>query len=355
MKILHLIFSLEVGGSESMMVDIANKQAINDDVYVYIVNFAYNQILLNSFDKKIKIHLFNRKEGSKNPLKIIEINSAILKLRPDIIHCHDSDINKILFIHSFIKTLLTIHAIDLPLVRVSKFNKVIAISSAVKEHLLGKGVKNVSVNYNGIDTSAIQYKREQANNKVFRIIQVSRLNHSIKGQHILLEALSQLIKIHNITNFHIDFIGEGESLSFLKDLVSKYKLDDKVTFLGIKDRSFIYSNLKEYDLLVQPSIIEGFGLTVAEGMAAKIPVLVSANDGPMEIIQNGKYGFYFKKEDANDCANQIKDIMSSTEKVSQITESAYQYCLSNFDINKTAENYCKEYQNTVNEIESIYE
>ena len=348
MKILHLIFSLNVGGSESMMVDIANRQASNNDVYVYIVNSAYNQILLNNFNKKIKINLFNRKEGSKNPFKIIEINSAILKIKPDIIHCHDTDINKILFIHPFIKTLLTVHAINLPLVRISKFNKIVAISSAVKEHLLVKGLKNISINYNGIDTSAIHSKKKQTNHQELRIIQVSRLDHLIKGQHILLEALSQLVKTHNITNFHVDFIGEGNSLSYLKELVINYKLEEKVSFLGIKDRLYIYSNLKNYDLLVQPSLIEGFGLTVAEGMAAKIPVLVSANDGPMEIIQNGKYGFYFKKEDANDCANQIKDIMLSTEKVSQITESAYQYCLNNFDINKTAENYCKEYQNTIN-------
>jgi glycosyltransferase involved in cell wall biosynthesis len=347
MKILHLIFSLNIGGSESMMVDIANRQIIHNDVYVYIVNSMYNKILLNSLNKKIKIHLFNRKEGSKNPLKIIEINSAILKIKPDIIHCHDSDINKILFIHPFIKTLLTVHAIDLPLVRAAKFNKIIAISSAVKKYLLGIGLKNISVNYNGIDTSAIQYKKAQINNEVFRIIQVSRLNHIIKGQHILLEALSLLIKIHKITNFHVDFVGEGQSLSFLEKSVTKYELENKVSFLGIKDRSFIYSNLRNYDLLVQPSIIEGFGLTVAEGMAAKIPVLVSANDGPMEIIQNGKYGFYFKKGDASDCANQIIDIISSTEKTKQITEKAYQYCLSNFDINETAENYCKEYQNVI--------
>lgn len=348
MKILHFIFSLNVGGSESMMVDIANRQVTNNDVYVYIVNSAYNQILLDSFNEKIKIHLFNRKEGNKNLFKIIEINSAVYKLKPDIVHCHDADINKILFIHPFIKTLLTVHAIDLPLVRISKFNKIVAISSAVKEHLLVKGLKNVSVNYNGIDISAIQYKREQVNRQEFRIIQVSRLDHIIKGQHILLEALSLLIKTHKTTNFHIDFIGEGKSLSYLKELVTKYELEDKVSFLGIKDRSYIYSNLKNYDLLVQPSIIEGFGLTVAEGMAAKIPVLVSANDGPMEIIQNGKYGFYFKKENANDCAIQIKDIMSSTEEINLITESAFQYCLSNFDINKTAENYCKEYQNIIN-------
>lgn len=344
MKVLHLIFSLNIGGSESMMVDIANRQIVNNDVYVYIVNSAYNQILLDSFNDNIKIHLFNRKEGSKNPFKILEINWAIYKLKPDIVHCHDADINKIFFIHPFIKTLLTVHAIDLPLIRISKFNKIVAISSAVKEYLLKRKVTNVSVIYNGVETSTIDSKKDQIAHKPFKIVQVGRLNHCIKGQHILIEALMLLITKHKISDIHLDFIGEGSSFSFLKDLVNKYELADKVTFHGIKDRSFIYSNLKNYDLLVQPSIIEGFGLTVVEGMSAKIPVLVSKNDGPMEIIQNGKYGFYFEKENATDCANQIRKIIISREKVNQIVENAYEYCLKNFDIDKTVEKYFMEYQ-----------
>ncbi|SHE35357.1 Glycosyltransferase involved in cell wall bisynthesis [Bacteroides luti] len=347
MKILHLIFSLEIGGAESMMVDIANRQVVNNDVYVYIINSTYNKSLLNSLDKNIKIHLFNRKEGSKNLFKITEINYKILKLKPDITHCHNSDINKILFIHSFTRTLLTIHAIGLPLVRVFKFNKVVAISLAVKEHLLKNGLKDILVNYNGININTIQRKVKLENSNVYKIIQVSRLDHLIKGQDILLKALNLLNKEHKIENVHIDFIGEGDSLTYLKKIVSKYELEDKVTFLGIKDRSYIYSNIKNYDLLVQPSIIEGFGLTVAEGMAAKIPVLVSANDGPMEIIRNGEYGFYFKKGDAVDCANQIKNIIESNKEINRIVENAYQHCIDNFDINKTVDNYIKEYQNII--------
>lgn len=89
MKILHLIFSLNIGGAESMLVDIANYQAYNNDVYVYIINSEYNQILLNSFNSKVNIRLFNRKVNSKNLIKIIEINNAILQFNPEIIHCHD--------------------------------------------------------------------------------------------------------------------------------------------------------------------------------------------------------------------------------------------------------------------------
>jgi len=344
MKILHLIFSLNIGGAESILVDIANYQAYNNDVYVYIINSEYNQILLNSFNSKVNIRLFNRKVNSKNLIKIIEINNAILQFNPEIIHCHDSNIINFLFVSYFYKTLLTVHDINLPLIGIKRYNKVIAISSTVKKHLLNRKIENISIVYNGINISMIKCKTSRHSSDIFKIIQVSRLDHLKKGQHILLEALYILIHEYGIENFHLDYVGEGNSLIFLRNLVTKYNLDNKVTFVGLKDRSYIYSNLMNYDLLVQPSIFEGFGLTVSEGLAAKIPVLVSANDGPMEIIQNGKYGFYFKKEDVNDCAKQIKEIMSCPEKVNLIRECAYKYCLSNFDISITAENYYKEYK-----------
>jgi glycosyltransferase involved in cell wall biosynthesis len=348
MKILHLIFSFQLGGAESMLIDIANRQALYNDVYVFIINNDYNRTLLENFNKEVKVHLFNRKVNSKNLFKIVEINSGVLKLKPEIIHCHDSNIVRFLFVHCLFKTILTVHDVNLPLIGIRKYNKVIAISSTVKEHLIERNICNISIIYNGINLSKIKCKNVQQYHNIFRFIQVSRLDHLKKGQHILLKALHILICKYNCPNFHIDFVGEGNSLDYLQNLVSKYNLDEKVSFLGLKDRPYVYSHLSDYDLLIQPSIFEGFGLTVVEGMAAKIPVLVSANDGPMEIIQNGKYGFHFKKGDASDCANQIKTIIESKGKVSKITECAYKYCLNNFDIDKTSENYCKEYQNTIN-------
>lgn len=349
MKILHLIFSFNVGGAESMLVDIANRQALNNDVYVYVINSMYDQDMIDAFDKMITVHLFNRKVGSKNIFKIMKINFDILKLNPDIIHCHDSNIIDMLFVHNLFKTVLTVHALNLALKGIEKYNQVIAISETVKEHLIKRKIANVFSVYNGIDTSLIKPKNKQCNCDVFNMVQIGRLDHQNKGQHILIKALHELKK-SNISNFHVDFIGEGDSLVFLQDLVSKLNLEDNVTFLGIKKRSYIYSHLKEYDLLIQPSIFEGFGLTVAEGMAANLPVLVSANDGPLEIINYGQYGYYFNKEDITDCANKIKWIMNSPNEVYEKSAKGYEYAVRMFDINDTVSNYQKIYTKNNNHI-----
>lgn len=343
MTILHIIFSFDLGGAETILIDIANRQTLNNSVYVYIINNKYNKDLLGKFNDDVKVHLFNRKVGSKNIFKIFEINSKVLILNPDIIHCHDSNIICLMFFNYFYKTILTVHGIDLTLVGIKKYKRVIAISSAVKDNLSRNEISKVTVVYNGIDISSIQPKIEQQYHKPFRMVQVSRLDHLIKGQHILLAALQQLIIKYEITDFHIDFIGEGNSLSFLQELVVKYNLENKVSFLGLKNRSYIYSHLKEYDLLIQPSISEGFGLTVVEGMVAKLPVLVSSNNGPIEIIKNGQCGFFFKKEDFLDCTEKIKKIIESPSEVHKVAISGYWHAIENFNIDNTVVNYQKEY------------
>ena len=86
----------------------------------------------------------------------------------------------------------------------------------------------------------------------------------------------------------VAFIGEGDSRTFLEKMSADLNVADRVDFLGLKDRDYIYQHLCDYDLMCHPSRFEGFGLTVAEGMVAKLPVLVATGDGPYEIIGQGK-------------------------------------------------------------------
>jgi glycosyltransferase involved in cell wall biosynthesis len=50
-------------------------------------------------------------------------------------------------------------------------------------------------------------------------------------------------------------------------------------------------------------------------MHAKISVLVSDIDGPLEIISNGKYGFILKTGESNNCANKIYEISNDIKLI----------------------------------------
>jgi hypothetical protein len=89
MKIVHIIFALQTGGSETMLVDIVNEQVLKVDVNLVIINDSYNKELVQQIDNKVKVYFINRKEGSRNPFSVIKLNALLYYLNADIIHCHN--------------------------------------------------------------------------------------------------------------------------------------------------------------------------------------------------------------------------------------------------------------------------
>lgn len=337
MRIAHIIFSLNIGGAETMLVDIVNEQVKSEQVSLLILNDQYNSTLVSRIDQSVNIVFIGRPEGSRNPWFIAKLNFILFNLSPDVVHCHNH--NAIRLVWFKLNTVFTAHTSGIPVNNLSRYNKIFAISKSVKNDLVSRGASGeIVVVYNGIHCGLIQPK-ENYSVSLFRIIQIGRLDHNIKGQDILLKALHSLVYRHGIKDISVDFIGEGTSYNYLKQLVNDYKIENHVHFLGLKDRDYIYKHLKDYNLLVQPSLIEGFGLTIAEAMAAKVPVLVSDIDGPMELIDNGKYGIYFKSGSFVSCANSIKEIIGNYQSKILKAQLAYGYCINTFGVSSTAEKY----------------
>ena len=156
------------------------------------------------------------------------------------------------------------------------------LDSRVKR-TLGQGFDS-KVIYNGIHFDQVATS-PHAMGQTCHIVNVGRLQND-KGQKVLVEA-AKILKKQGDIHFTIDFIGGGENETSLKELVNAYNLNDEIHFLGFKSREYVYENLCQYDLYVQPSIFEGFGLTLAEAIAAEVPVITSDLEGPVEVIAGG--------------------------------------------------------------------
>ena len=343
MKILHLIYSFNTGGSETMLVDIANEQVKQAEVSIVVINRIYNETLLNKIDKRVKVYLINRTESSKNPFSALKLNIILMILNAEVLHCHNHNIIPILLPWLRGKSVLTLHCLGIPSKYLGKYHQLFAISESVRKDVISRTNINSTVVYNGISTNAIVTKQDYSVKNYFRIVCVGRLEHNLKGQHLVLEAL-HLLNEKGFSNIRLDLIGSGSSDEYLKEMTTIYELTEQVSFLGLKDRDYIYVHLKDYDLLVQPSLFEGFGLTVAEGMAAKVPVLVSNVEGPMEIIGKGKYGFHFEAGNAKKLAESIQHISKyNSDLLKMGANEAFLHVIENFDIKSTASKYLQNY------------
>lgn len=346
MKVVHLIFSFNTGGSETMLVDIVDEQINQAEISLIIINKKYNIELIHKIDKRVNVFFIDRTESSINPFPIIRLNVLLLKMNADVLHCHHHNISPLLVPSLKKKAVLTIHDVGVDTKYFARYKKLFAISKTVKNDIQVRSGINAVLVYNGICLNKVLKKDYTNINNLFKIIIVSRLDHKKKGQHFAIEAL-QILNRKGISNIRLDLIGTGNSKQYLTELTSKYGLNEQVFFLGLRDRDYIYSHLKDYDLLLQPSLYEGFGLTVVEGMAAKVPVLVSNIDGPREIIENEKYGFQFSSGDINNLADTIISIyhkyMLQDQLLLKVVDTAYEHAKKNFDISITAENYLENY------------
>ncbi|SJL29870.1 glycosyltransferase [Porphyromonas gingivalis] len=351
MKIVHCIYSFNVGGAETMLVDIVNEQVASHDVTLIIVNDSYSQILLDQIDRRVSIIRIKRKAGSLNPWSFIHLNYILYTGKYDIIHLHSPSLSRVLLGTMKSKIVYTTHCLGVDIKDILRGGHVFAISESVRNDLLvrGQGIINadrIVVVPNGVRFDAIRSRIEYRSSHRFSIINVARLDSELKGQDILIRAIA-LLKNRGIEHLCVDFIGEGRSRELLENLSEDLDVSEQVRFLGLKDREYIYQHLCEYDLMCHPSRFEGFGLTVAEGMAAKLPVLVATGDGPYEIIGQGKYGFSFENGSVESCADMLQYIVEHYDEALQKVEQSYEHIETNYSLRKMVAEYFEEYQNAL--------
>lgn len=345
MKIVHLTYTMAYGGIETMLVNIANVQAQKEQVYIVLINDKYELPLLRTLDKRVTFINVGRPVGSKNPWYIFKLNLMLKKISPDIVHVHHPGIVRFMLpqMKYFAKIVFTMH--DIPVKEdlnyLYKYKTVYAISQSVQESLSKIGIVSEVIT-NGIRPDKFEKRDIYNKHSIFRMVQIGRLYHEKKGQDFMIEVCAYLYK-HEYRKFHLDFIGDGDSLEYLQDKVKRYQLEDYITFVGAKEQSYIYANLKNYDLFLQPSRREGFGLTVAEAMAAKVPVLVSEQEGPLEIIDNGKYGFFFPVDNVKACAEKILQI-SNLQNLNPLLNLALKRVEEHYNVKNTAIKYLNCYK-----------
>ena len=345
MKIIHLTYTMTYGGIETMLVNIANVQAQTDQVYIVLINDKYELPLLQTLDKGVSFVNIGRPVGSKNPWFLFKLNLMLRKISPDFIHIHHPGIIRFMIppMYRAAKIVFTMHDIPVKgdLDYLLKYKTVYAISKSVKDSLSKIGIESEVVT-NGILPDKFEKKENYHKHSTFRMVQIGRLSHEKKGQDFMIDVCTYLYH-RDYRNFHLDFIGDGGSYEYLQDKMKKAQLENNITFLGAKEQSYIYANLKNYDLFLQPSRREGFGLTVAEAMAAKVPVLVSEQEGPLEIIDNGKYGYYFVVDDVKDCVDKIIQI-SNRQDLNPLLDVALKRVEENYNVRNTATKYLSCYR-----------
>lgn len=149
-----------------------------------------------------------------------------------------------------------------------------------------------------------------------------------KRLDILLEALS-LLRDRNI-DFEAILIGEGPEKDELLNRVKTLSLEGRVKFLDLMSQEELnrYYNLSQ--VVVLPSLNEGFGLVLVEAGLCKKPVVGTDSGGIPDIIEDRVNGLLVPPEDHLALARAIEEILSDENLASRLGQNAYEQVWKNF-------------------------
>ncbi|MFA6134152.1 MAG: glycosyltransferase [Phycisphaerae bacterium] len=131
-----------------------------------------------------------------------------------------------------------------------------------------------------------------------------------KGIDTLLEAWSGLIAGSSVTRLII--AGDGPRRSRVENVAVHGRGRWRIKYLGfVRD---VRGLLSAADMLVMPSMWEGFGLTAAEAMAAGLPVIATDVPGLRDVIDDGVTGVLVPREDAVALASTVAALAADGDK-----------------------------------------
>lgn len=343
MKICHVTWTLCYGGIETMLVNIANEQArLGHEVHIIVVNDLSSGVVAK-LSHDVILHHLSRPLGSHNPWYILKLNLRLIQIRPDIIHLHSVKLLGYIPMRFFCgKVCATHHTTYLESDRrdLCRVPVLFTISEAAAKSIEENTGRVATVIDNGILTKSFRLKTDYTHQgRTFRIVQVGRMLETVKGQDIMLRATKLLID--EGVDLCVDFYGYGPDFQKIKELAAELELTDVCRFMGAVPADEISQILADYDLLVQPSRREGFGLTVVEAMAAGLPVLTSDLPAMYDLLDHGRLGLLFSSGDINDCVRAVKEAVESN--LSVMAEAAMEMVCRKYDVKATVARYVEHY------------
>jgi len=168
-----------------------------------------------------------------------------------------------------------------------------------------------------------------------------------KGARYLIEAMSLL---RDDTDLKLTFVDKPKgSLMMVPSLVRKYGLGTRVTFTGRVPREQLVRLYNRAQILVSPSLYEGFGLPAAEAQSCGTPVVSTTAGALPEVVGHGETGILVPPGDAPALADAIRRLMADADLRKRMGAAGRERMTSRFTWRETARKTVELYEEVLSQ------
>ncbi|MBA3723668.1 MAG: glycosyltransferase [Candidatus Levybacteria bacterium] len=214
---------------------------------------------------------------------------------------------------------------------------VVTVSASSQSDIFNLGFTNagnIAIIPNGVDSALfVDYPKTEYPSYIY----LGRLKE-YKNVDVAITAFSKVLKIHKNAVFSI--VGTGECYPVLQQLVIDLGIQDSVIFHGRVSEEEKARLLAQSWVAIQPSQMEGWGITVIEANAAGTPVIASRVNGLQDSVLDQQTGILVEVGDVAGFAIAMRKIVDDDLFRINLAHGAKQWA-GNFNWNKSADDFYK--------------
>lgn len=325
MKVMHINAGNEYGGGLSHIISLLS--ALQEkEVFAELLVLEEGPVAAAARLEEIDVAVIQ--QSSRYDLRVFKkLINYINNSQAEIVHTHGPRANMVMgILKPFIKAkwIVTLHSnpyLDfsdrglkgslfekINVSSVKKADSVITVSNEIRWIMQKVGLHETQLHtvYNGIDFEPPLMKAK--NEHTFQLIAVGRLE-AVKNFSFLLKVLADL----GLPNWKLVLCGEGKEKESLISLSQELKIEAQVEFKGWLNKEDLREAVSESDLMVLPSISEGFPVVLLQAAEQQVPCIASNVGDVNTLMASSEAGWLIEANDATALASSLSEAHSKWE------------------------------------------
>jgi len=218
--------------------------------------------------------------------------------------------------------------------------QVVAVSHYTRQLALNHYSRDILVLPNGVDLAELDPGEIRVGNPP-QIIFAGRF----VPQKNLIQLINILAEIKDL-RWKCVLLGDGPTRQAMEGTIKAHHLEARVALPGWVTPEEVIEQFQKSDILLMPSLSEGFPVVAVQAIAMGLAVVGSRVGGMVDIVDHGKNGYLYPSDDTAGMVNGLSRLLCNTELLRTAREASRRIA-HRFDLQAIADGYEKIFDNAL--------